>query len=171
MIVVDEITIKRIETLHPIIREEIKQIYIYINNFILGKGVRLRFSHTSRSFKEQDYLYAQGRTRPGAVVTNAKGGESEHNYHLAFDIVLLYDKDGNGTFETASWDTLFDGDGDGVSDWLEVTQILEKAGYKNGFIRNGKKWDKPHFSKTFGYKVSQLKQLPKDKNGYVIFPN
>lgn len=168
--IVDEITMQRIDKLHPIIREEIRNIYIYINNYVLGKYTRLRFSHTVRTNAEQDHLYAQGRTRPGVIVTNAKGGDSEHNYALAFDIVILYDKDKNGTFETASWNTIFDGDGDGISDWLEVTQVLERAGYKNGFIRNGKKWDKPHFSKTFGLKVSQLKKLPKDENGYVILP-
>lgn len=32
-----------------------------------------------RSFARQSWLYAQGRTRPGDVVTNAKAGESNHN--------------------------------------------------------------------------------------------
>lgn len=38
-----------------------------------------------RSFEEQDALYAQGRTTPGDIVTNAKGGESAHNYGCATD--------------------------------------------------------------------------------------
>lgn len=41
-----------------------------------------------RSFKEQDELYARGRTKPGKIVTNAKGGQSKHNHGLAFDIAF-----------------------------------------------------------------------------------
>lgn len=40
---------------------------------------------TYRSNEEQDVLYAQGRTAPGGIVTNAKAGQSAHNYRLAFD--------------------------------------------------------------------------------------
>jgi peptidoglycan L-alanyl-D-glutamate endopeptidase CwlK len=45
---------------------------------------------TYRSNEEQNALYAQGRTLPGGKVTNAKGGESPHNYlpALAFDIAF-----------------------------------------------------------------------------------
>lgn len=164
--VADKITLNRIKTLHPKIRQEVLDAYMYINNKLLGKGVRLRFSHTTRTFEEQDNLYALGRTKKGKKVTNAKGGQSIHNYSLAFDIVILYDKDKNGTFETASWDTRYDGDRDGISDWLEVTRYFESLGYQNGFIRNGKKWDKPHFQKTFGHNWRSLKN--KIDNGEYI---
>ena len=39
-----------------------------------------------RTFAEQDDLYAKGRTKPGAIVTQARGGESNHNYGLAVDL-------------------------------------------------------------------------------------
>jgi peptidoglycan L-alanyl-D-glutamate endopeptidase CwlK len=39
-----------------------------------------------RTVAEQDALYAQGRTKPGKIVTNAKGGQSAHNFGLAVDI-------------------------------------------------------------------------------------
>lgn len=35
----------------------------------------------------QQAIYEQGRTAPGKVVTNAKPGDSFHNYGLAFDVV------------------------------------------------------------------------------------
>ncbi len=38
---------------------------------------------TYRSNDEQTELYAQGRTNPGKVVTNAKAGDSPHNYKPA----------------------------------------------------------------------------------------
>ena len=148
----DKITLERIQTAHPKIREELMDAYIFINNKLLGKGVRLRFSWVYRFDYEQSRLF---RKRP--KVTSARAWQSYHNYGIAFDIVLLYDRDGNGSFETASWNTLFDGDGDGIADWLEVTQELEKRGWQNGFIRNGKKWDKPHFQKTFGMDWREMK--------------
>ena len=44
---------------------------------------------TYRDIEQQNYLYAQGRTRPGRKVTNAKGGQSEHQYRIAWDCVPL----------------------------------------------------------------------------------
>lgn len=44
---------------------------------------------TFRSLEEQERLYQQGRITPGAIVTNAKPGQSAHNYGLALDFVPL----------------------------------------------------------------------------------
>jgi peptidoglycan L-alanyl-D-glutamate endopeptidase CwlK len=149
----DAITLQRIETAHPKIREELKDLYIKANNK-LGKGVRLRFAWVFRTPQEQNALFTK---KP--KVTNAQAWQSIHNYGLAFDIVLLYDNDGNGTFEEASWNTKRDGDKDNIADWLEVTKVFTDAGYTNGFLKNGKKWDLPHFQKDFGYKWRDLKKL------------
>ena len=43
-------------------------------------------SSTFRCNAYQDHLFAQGRTRSGNIVTNARGGQSIHNYRMAFDI-------------------------------------------------------------------------------------
>jgi peptidoglycan LD-endopeptidase CwlK len=40
-----------------------------------------------RSFSEQAKIYFQGRTTPGAIVTNARPGFSCHNYGIAIDVV------------------------------------------------------------------------------------
>lgn len=40
-----------------------------------------------RTWAQQDALYAQGRTAPGRIVTQAKGGESAHNFGYACDLV------------------------------------------------------------------------------------
>lgn len=40
-----------------------------------------------RAYAEQQKLYDQGRTAPGKVVTNAKGGQSAHNFGIAVDLV------------------------------------------------------------------------------------
>lgn len=39
-----------------------------------------------RTIGEQDELYAKGRTAPGPKVTNAKGGQSPHNFGMAVDL-------------------------------------------------------------------------------------
>ena len=161
----DEITIKRIKTLHPKIREEVLEMYTHVNEKLLGKGVRLRFAYAYRSPEEQDKLFKQ---KP--KVTNSKAWQSIHQYGLAFDIVLLYDNDNNGTFEEASWDMKKDHDKDGIADWLEVTKYFESKGYKNGFISNGKKWDFPHFQRDFGLTWQQMKSKI-DSNKYITENN
>ncbi len=40
-----------------------------------------------RSFSEQTQLWKQGRLTPGNIVTQAKGGQSQHNWGLAIDFV------------------------------------------------------------------------------------
>lgn len=145
------------------------ELYDEICKRLSGRA-RCRFSHTLRTIAEQDALFAQGRTKPGKIVTNARGGSSYHNYGLAIDIVLLVDKDGNGTFETAAWDTKGDFDGDGKSDWIEVVQVFKEFGWEAGI--DWKFIDPPHFQKTFGKSVRELKALNDrgrvDKNGYVL---
>ena len=148
----DQLTLDRIETGHLRIRVELENYYLEINRR-LPKGVRLRFSWVYRSYKEQDLLHAK---RP--KVTNAKGGQSIHNYGLAFDIVILFDLDGNGTFETASWkqDKYF----------AEVVNYFKSKGYTWGGDWNSFK-DNPHFQKDFGYTWRTLIDAPKklDDNG------
>ena len=52
-------------------------------------GVDLLIYCTYRDNEEQDRLYRQGRETPGAIVTRARGGESMHNYRVAYDCVAL----------------------------------------------------------------------------------
>lgn len=165
----DQKTLDKIKTIHPRLTKELGEIYDDICEALNGRAI-CRFVYTTRTFAEQDELYAQGRTKPGKKVTNAKGGQSYHNFSLAVDIVLLWDKDGNGTFETAVWDTKTDFDGDKISDWMEVVAIFKRYGWEWG--GDWKFVDMPHFQKTFGKSVKQLlenyKRGAKDKNGYVI---
>ena len=52
-------------------------------------GFAVKIICGTRTYAEQDALYAQGRTKSGAKVTNAKGGFSLHNFGLAFDFGLF----------------------------------------------------------------------------------
>lgn len=147
----DQITLERIKFAHPDIREKLQSDYIAANN-LLGKGARLRFAYVYRSPEEQNALYNK---RP--KVTNAKAWQSIHNYGLAFDIVLLYDNDGNGTFEEASWSQIRDFDKDSKADWMEVTNYFKSKGWEWGGEWKSFK-DAPHFQMDFGFTWQQLKE-------------
>lgn len=145
----DFVSIKRVQQLHPKIRQEIQDLIEQAEER-LGIKCAIRVVQGGRTFPEQDVLYAQGRTNKKLPkVTNSKAGQSYHNYFLAIDIALLYDKDGNGAYETVSWDILKDFDKDGIADWMEVVDLFEEAGYTWGGRFNSIK-DNPHFEKTFG---------------------
>lgn len=166
----DKVTLERIQLLHPKVRNEAQEIYKEICNRLTRKS-HCRFSSTLRTFKEQQAIYDQGRTKPGKIVSNARPGTSFHNYGLAIDIVLLIDKDDDGYYETASWDTAGDYDKDGKADWLEVVQVFKEFGWVwGGDFRSFR--DFPHFEKSFGYSVRQLLDLHNagkvDEQGYVL---
>lgn len=150
----DQITIDRINLLHPSIREDVKKWYLEINKK-LPKGVRLRFTHTYRSIEEQNKLFNQ---RP--KVTNARGGQSIHNYGLAFDIVILFDKDNNGTFETASFKV--------DKYWLQVAEFFKSKGFVWGGDWKSFK-DYPHFE-VKGHKWQDLQKYPKIINNGISYP-
>jgi len=98
-------------------------------------GIDFVITCTYRSKEEQDAIYAQGRTTPGAIVSNAKGGQSYHNWRCAFDIVPLV----NGK---TMWNdnTL----------WLKLGQLGQSVGLEWGGSWVGFK-DLPHFQYTCGY--------------------
>ena len=151
---VDQITVQRIDGIHPKLRQELHQIYNEICVAFSNKQVGCRFVQVYRTFAEQDALYAQGRTKPGPKVTEAPGGKSYHNYGLAIDFCLLYDKNNDGKIQSDEivWDRQTDLNKDHVIDWIEVVNIFTKYGWKWGAT-----WkDYPHFEKDFGYSVSKL---------------
>jgi peptidoglycan L-alanyl-D-glutamate endopeptidase CwlK len=157
----DKISQQRISLLHPKLRKEAEAILTEIETVLKGRAI-CRFTHTLRTWAEQTALYNQGRTTPGQKVTNAKAGSSFHNYGLAIDIALVVDTDGNGTFDKGSWDTKGDYDGDKKSDWMECVAIFQKYGWEWGGNWTTFK-DLPHFQKTFGKSITQLKVLYQEK--------
>jgi len=116
----------------------------------MSKNIAVRVVQGLRTIAEQNALYAKGRTTPGPKVTNAKGGQSIHNYGLAVDFALLIDRDNNGTFEELSWSMILDMDKDLKPDWQEVVEAFEGLGFSWGG-----KWrtfkDYPHCDMTFGH--------------------
>lgn len=114
-------------------------------------GVPILITQGLRTMEEQNALYAQGRTSPGAIVTNARGGESYHNYGLAVDFALLLP---NGS--SVSWDMTRDGDQDGTPDWREVVQQAKAIGFEWGGDWTSFK-DYPHLQMSFGLTLADLR--------------
>lgn len=156
-----DISIERIKLLHPKLRAEALAIFNEINERLLTGRAKVRYTHTLRTNEEQNELFARGRTKPGRVVTNARGGDSYHNYGLAIDICLII----NG--KEASWDDKADYDKDGVADWAEIVAVFKRYGWQWGGDWGFQ--DKPHFQKTFGRSISQLKKAYKGEDQYIIF--
>lgn len=158
---IDSPSLAQINKLHPSVRGEVKMIVHEINtNCLTGKS-KVRLAQGLRTFAEQDELYAQGRTKPGKKVTNAKGGQSIHNYGFAVDIVLIIDG------KTASWDVKKDWDEDRVSDWDECVKVFAKYGWSWGGNWSSFK-DMPHFDKIGYSNWKILINKPRDKKGYII---
>ncbi len=154
----DNVTISRVAKIHPKLREEVKQV---IDNLIKRK-VKIRITQGLRTNKEQNDLYAQGRTKPGKIVTNAKAGYSYHNYGLAFDFCLLHDDN------SISYSLIEDLDKDNKADWMEVVEEFKKYGWFWGGDFKGSFKDTPHFEKAFGNTIEHLLITKKDTEGYPI---
>lgn len=125
-----------LKTLHPYVR-------VLANKFLekcKQENFPVTIYFTYRTVKEQNELYAKGRTTRGPKVTNARGGYSYHNYGLAFDAAPLV----NGKID---WNN--------VSLFEKMGQIGMSVGLEWG--GNWKSFkDTPHFQWTGGLTIKEL---------------
>jgi LAS superfamily LD-carboxypeptidase LdcB len=141
------ISFKRPNRLTPLVKRQADKIVEDMEKF----GYKVTIFQGFRSFAEQDALYAQGRTKPGSIVTNAKAGYSLHNYGVAVDIVFVEN---------------------GRPSWAEKHpwQVLGQVGKNHGFEWGGD-WqgfkDRPHFEMTFGRSVYDFLSNKVDYRKYV----
>lgn len=84
-----------ITQLHPILQQKANELIALCRK----NGIEIKIGECLRTVAEQDALYAQGRTKPGNKVTNAKGStySSMHQWGVAFDFYLNMDVDGDGS--------------------------------------------------------------------------
>ena len=103
-------------------------------------GLNVTIYSTYRDHESQNELYAQGRTKPGKVVTKAKGGDSFHNWKVAFDAAPIV----NGSIP-----------------WNDA-KLFEKMGAigESVGLEWGGRWkfkDMPHFQFTGGLSIADFK--------------
>lgn len=76
---------RKLDDLRPEVRPQVDAFLAACE----AAGLDVLVTCTLRSNAEQDALYAQGRTSVGHIVTNAKAGQSAHQYGLALDFVPM----------------------------------------------------------------------------------
>ena len=146
---------KIIDKLHPSVRNEMVDIINDCDKSLQGRS-KVVLVQGLRTFTEQDALY---KKRP--KVTNAKGGQSIHNYGFAVDIAMLIDG------KEISWDVKKDWDNDKISDWDECVKVFAKYGWNwGGNWRTFK--DMPHFDKIGFSNWRILSKMKRDSNNYII---
>ncbi len=134
---------------HPELQEKAQQLIAECKK----QGLIVKLGECFRTVAEQDNLYAQGRTKPGNIVTNAKGSSysSMHQWGAAFDVIR---NDGKGAYN----------DNDG---WFsKVGRIGKSLG-----LEWGGDWtspvDKPHFQlPQWGSTTTKLKKLYGNVNNF-----
>lgn len=133
-----------INELHPVL----KDLALKLVERCKQEGLNIKIGETYRSVERQEYLYAQGRTRPGNIVTYARGTSmsSYHQWRLAFDV-----------FQNIRGDEYN----------LTVLKKVGKIGKELG-LEWGGDWtsfrDYPHFQYTFGLSISDLRNGKKPPN-------
>ena len=134
---------RNIHDLHPAVRAMAQNMI----DACQSVGITLLVTSTYRDHASQQALYDQGRTTPGAKVTNARPGQSWHNWRCAFDVVpLVHGK--------AVWDD--------QELWNKIGEIGEACGLEwAGRWKSFK--EMPHFQYTAGLTLADFqagKTLP-----------
>ncbi|MHB9038996.1 MAG: M15 family metallopeptidase [Armatimonadota bacterium] len=106
-------------------------------------GIRVKMTCGYRSIGEQNSLYAQGRTKPGKIVTRARGGSSWHNYGLAADYAFVI----NGK---VTWN----------GPWPTFGKIARECGLEWGGDFKSI-LDRPHVQLTGGKTLAQMRMATK----------
>lgn len=127
--------VRSLDLLYPPFAAKVKMGIAAANN----AGYSVEVFETWRSPERQDHLYAQGRTRAGKIVTNARGWESSHQLGLAIDIALIVKGEWSWNFDPAKVSKYF------------IQQGLEWGGKSDG----------PHYQMTSGKSLHELLAMAK----------
>ncbi|GGG99763.1 peptidoglycan-binding protein [Mucilaginibacter phyllosphaerae] len=112
-----------INQLHPIVRKAAVKVFVQLQS----EGIPFRIYEAYRFPERQADLYAQGRTKPGPIVTYAQPWSSYHQYGLAIDFVL---------FENGEWS--WNDAGSKAKLWSKMHEL----GTQEGLMRLG--FETPH---------------------------
>ncbi|HEX8735124.1 MAG TPA: M15 family metallopeptidase [Pyrinomonadaceae bacterium] len=138
----DARTERCIRTLHPKAQELARRSLKVIRE----AGINARIISGTRTYAEQNVLFKQGRFgNPGKIVTNARGGQSNHNFGIGWDV---------GIFTAAGA-------------YLEESPLYKKAGQTAlaaglDKLEWGGNWtsivDQPHYQHATGMLVSKVRE-------------
>jgi peptidoglycan L-alanyl-D-glutamate endopeptidase CwlK len=83
--VIDPRSELNIRTLLPEVQQFARSLVLNAMN----QWIKVVVTSGTRTYEEQNELFEQGRTKPGKIVTNARGGYSNHNFGIAFDVTIF----------------------------------------------------------------------------------
>ena len=140
-------TEKNIQTLHPTAQEAARRFL----RQVLDAGITVRILSGTRTYAEQNNLFRIGRfgdTRP--KVTNSRGGQSNHNFGIAWDVGIFDD----GRYLTDS----------------PLYRRAAEIGLSPG-LEWGGNWisfkDTPHYQVATGLSISQVRAKFENGEAYV----
>jgi peptidoglycan L-alanyl-D-glutamate endopeptidase CwlK len=144
-------TESNIHTLHLRVQEAARAFM----NAIRAAGINARIISGTRTYAEQNALYRRGRFgNPPPRVTNARGGQSNHNFGIAWDIGIFTQ---NGAYVTES--PLYN---QAAQAGLAAGIVgLEWGGNWTGFT------DRPHYQLATGLSISQVRQRFESGQPYI----
>lgn len=141
----DSLNQSRLSQLHP----KVNALGASLIAEAAKRGIPVLITQGLRTWEEQDALYAKGRTVAPIgkqyIVTKAKGGQSYHNFGLAFDLAPL------DSVGKADWDTSH-------PSWKVLAEIGKSLGLEWGGDWVGFK-DLPHFQYTAGISLATCRTL------------
>lgn len=133
---------RNIDDLHPMVSAMARDALSKCKD----AGIDILVTSTVRDMEAQEALYAQGRTKPGQIVTNAKPGYSAHNFRVALDVVPL-------RFGKPVWGTSLTED---KELWAKVGAIFESCGFEwAAHWKSFPEW--AHFQFTNGLTLADLR--------------
>jgi peptidoglycan L-alanyl-D-glutamate endopeptidase CwlK len=152
----DDRTAETINTLDPHVRESFRQFARMAAATAAAMGCDYVAISGNRTYAEQNEIYAQGRTKPGKVVTKARGGYSNHNFGIAADF---------GVFRGLAYL-----DNSDTAMAAQVHRACSVHAAECGLTWGGS-WetfkDLPHYEFSTGLTMPEKRQLVKSKGGVI----
>lgn len=137
---------RKLEDLHPRVQAMARKLL----DEAATAGIPLTVTFTLRSMETQAALYAQGRTKPGKIVTNARPGYSFHNFGLAIDVAPTE------LLKLPNWGDTPANQKRANELWARLGAIGKAIGFRWGGDFTSIK-DRPHFEWSGGLSLADLR--------------
>lgn len=145
----DARTEKNLATLLPgKVTKAFRSLFRQASAIAAKEGCEVKVISGTRTWAQQDALYAKGRTKPGKIVTKARGGQSNHNFGVAVDFGIF--KNGVYLDNKAKFSAVV----------LRIYKAIAKVAKALGILWGGD-WkrfrDAPHFEFKTGLTLAQMR--------------
>lgn len=131
-------TEKNIRTLALVAQREAR---IFLRK-VLDADIKAKIISGTRTYEEQNRLFRQGRFgNPGPIITKAKGGRSNHNFGIAWDIGIF----------TSTGGYITEGSAYEKASEVGMADTLEWGGDWVSFV------DKPHYQLKVGFPLNVIR--------------